>query len=63
MGQLLTGKLSATAAEMGTYFDYGKDKAVKGERWALIFNMQCPRYSGPPTPTASVANLYKSKIL
>ena len=64
MGQLLTGKLSPNTAKMGPCFESGKDKAEKGQL-GFAFHMQCPRYNEPPTPTASVANLYfyKSKIL
>ena len=41
---------------MGTFFELGKDKAVKREGWAqpIISHQLCPRYSGavnPPPPT------------
>ena len=33
-----TGKLSlSTQQKMGTFFEYGKDKAAKGEGWASLF--------------------------
>ena len=33
-----TGKLSmSTQQKMGTFFELGKDKAAKGEGWALPF--------------------------
>ena len=33
-----TGKLFlSTQQKMGTFFELGKDKAAKGERWALPF--------------------------
>ena len=38
---------------MGTFFELGKDKAAKGEGWALPFiscAQVCPRYSGTLTP-------------
>ena len=49
-----TGKLSPSAQQkMGTFFELGKDKAVKGEGWA--FHQLWPRYSGILTPTAPTA--------
>ena len=32
-----TGKLSVNPAELGTFFELGKDKAAKGEGWAPPF--------------------------
>ena len=38
LGHAVTGKLSlSTQQKMGTFFELGKDKAAKGEGWALPF--------------------------
>ena len=51
-----TGKLS-TQQKMGTSIELGKDKATKGEGWALPF-ISCAQdtgYSGTLSPTAPTA--------
>ena len=36
-----TGKLSlSTQQKMGTFFEFGKDKAAKGEGWAAVPKIQ-----------------------
>ena len=49
LGSLATGKLS-TQQQMGTFYESGKDKAVK-RGMGSAFHRLWPRYSGPIIPT------------
>ena len=40
---------------MGTFFELGKDAAVKGEGDGLRLHQLCTRYSGTLTPTAPMS--------
>ena len=51
----MTGKLPlSTQQKMGTFFELGKDKAAKGEGWALPFT-SCAQDTVGLTPTAPTA--------